>query len=414
MKKLFIPMLIFYAGVVAEAQPGRTNPGNSPALPVSSPCGTRVEIADSTVNFLYDATTGTYNPVTVTVNFYDDNYNLTTVVSMALPDRTYKFRQLFTYDENNNMIRYVYQIRNNDAWEDNLINERTYSPEGLPVTEVFLRLGTTGAFTEYQRHFYENENGRTTRYLRQVKDASGNWYDFSYHIYVYDDMGRLTVLYGQYISSGLIFWERTALYNFNGKVTDRFLRVLRYNYSLRQNVLTRELHEVSSYNKYGNVIERRNHGYVNNEPFLRDVDSIYYSKLPRKNKVSVCFRGKTLCVSVSQVDILLARGGTLGACPAVPGEEMSLISVNDISVPLSRNIIIYPNPASEQVTVKLGSQDYGELTGYLMSADGRIVRSFIIENRDEMTLDISALRPGTYYLSMTGQKGTFTQTLVIK
>lgn len=414
MKKLFIPMLIFYAGVVAQAQPGSTSPGNSPALPVRSQCGTRVEIADSTVNFLYDATTGTYNPVTVTVNFYDDNYNLTTVVSMSLPDRTYKFRQLFTYDENNNMIRYVYQIRNNDAWEDNLINERTYSLEGLPVTEVFLRLGTTGAFTEYQRHFYENENGRTTRYLRQVKDASGNWYDFSYHIYVYDDMGRLTVLYGQYISSGLIFWERTALYNFKGKVTDRFLRVLRYNYSLRQNVLTRELHEVSSYNKYGNVIERRNHGYVNNEPFLRDVDSIYYSKLPRKYKVSVCFKGKTLCVSVSQVDVLLARGGTLGVCPAVPEEEMSLISVNDISLPLSRNIIIYPNPASEQVTVKLGSQDYGELTGYLMSADGRIVRSFIIENRDEMTLDISALRPGTYYLSMTGQKGTFTQTLVIK
>lgn len=414
MKKIIIALLIVNVSYLSEAQPGLKAPGNSPGVSGNQPCGTRVEKADSTVNFLYDALSETLTPVAVTVNSYDKNFNLTTVISRSLPDRTFKFRQLFYYDENNNMIRYVYQLWNNNGWEDNLINERTYTNDGLPETEVFLRVGNSGTFAEYQRHFYENENGRTSRYLRQVKDASGNWYDFSYHNYVYDDMGRLTVLYGQYISSGLIFWERTALYNFDGRVTDRFLSILRYNYSLRQNVLTRELHEVSSYNKYGSVIERRNYGYTNNEPRLRDVDSIYNSQLPAKYKASVCFKGKTLCVSVSQIDAILARGGTLGACPVEPEKETTAITVNNLNVPVSPNITLYPNPASELVTVKIGSQDYGNMTGYLMAADGRIVRSFTIENRDEVTLDISQLRPGTYYLSLSGQKETFTQTLVIK
>lgn len=411
-KKYLISLLLSAIALQANAQHEveafENKHRNSNAM-----CDTRVEIADSTVNFLFNPQYGTLTPVSVLLFSYDDNLNLTTVISKSLPERTNKFRQIFTFDHNDNISRYVYQLWVDDKWKDNLINERTYTPEGLPDTEVFLRENSSGQFVPYQRHFFITEEGRTTSYLRQVKDAAGNWYDFSYHHYVYDDEGRLTVLYGQYINSGLIFWERTAVYNEEGRIAERYLKVLRYNYALKQNVLINELYEVSSYNKYGNVVERRNHGFADNEWYFSNLDSIYYSKLPGNRKVSICHNGNTICVSINALDAHLAHGDKIGSCKEekdfrIKDPEEEAVGSDEES------FSIYPNPATSKITVTVDTKDKEYTSGHIMSSDGRILRSFQINGQRETEVNVSSLRPGRYLVTIAGKRITDTGILIIE
>lgn len=377
-------------------------------------CDTRAQMADSVINYTYNSESGVYTPVKVTWYSYDDNYNLITTLSKVLPERVNDSRQTFYYDNDNNITKYVLQKWTDGEWADNLINERSYTPEGLPEWEVFLRLNTEGVFTPYQQHFYENENGRTTGYLRQVKNSAGEWYDFSRHYYVYDDEGRLAVLYGKYLSNGLIFWERTSVFDDLGLVSERYLKVLRYDPLLKQNVLTNDLYQQNSFNKYDNLVETRNFGFASGDWYLKGVDSTFYSMLPASHKVSVCHNGHTICVSVSALDAHLAHGDRIGSCdesetccerreqPARNGEDHG----NCFS--------IYPNPARNKITVKVEDDKAGYNTGVIMSNDGRVLKSVNIKGKDVIDINVSSLTPGKYLLTLISNKKADSRQLIIE
>ena len=181
-------------------------------------CGTMVEKADSVVRYSYDSATGNFTPFRVSHYSYNRDFKLTGVVVLSLPEREFIYRQTFEYNTEGNITKYLYDGWTGTEWRREMINNRTYDPAGRIQTEDFVRENATGIFEPYQRHFYNWDGDRIATYLRQVKNAAGEWYDLSYHNYVYDSYGRLTVLYGKYISSGLVFWERTSVYDTEGKV----------------------------------------------------------------------------------------------------------------------------------------------------------------------------------------------------
>lgn len=104
-------------------------------------------------------------------------------------------------------------------------------------------------------------------------------------------------------------------------------------------------------------------------------------------------------------DLLNAAGGTYWVTVTdADGNEAIVnatiagppVSVGD-RVPVPFNFTVFPNPATEKVTVELfGSSDLEYLT--LIDAFGRIVERIAIENRDRIEIATSHLAAGSYFL----------------
>ena len=364
-------------------------------------CDTKAEQADSTINYAYDAFNDQYSPDALLIYKYDRNGNLTETFSKTLPDRQNVYHQIFYYDNDNNQVRYVYQIWVNGQWTDNLITDKTFSADGLLLTEVFLREDATGTFAPYQRHFYQNENGRPVSYLRQIKNAAGEWYDFSDHIFVYDDLGRLTVLYGKYHNSDLVYWERTYVYNEEGKIGERYLRQLKYDPVQRKNVLTNITYSKYDYNIFGDAQEIFNYSWLDNNWVYTSKDIGYFSLLKGK-KVLICHKGKDLCVAAEAVEAHLNHGDHIGSCS--PDEERENPS-HDSCGPNSRKDIkldIAPNPARQNIRVTMPSDFSGFENCIILSQQGRVLKNIRVTGQCEVEIDISDLRPGVYFIKAVG------------
>lgn len=374
-------------------------------------CGTRVELADSVINFGYNNATGEFYPVEVRKYSYDSRDNLTVIHLISLPERANVLRQVFEYDNDDNQTGFTNYNWVNGAWEKSLYVTRSFTPEGNIHTEVYHNRDAAGSFRPYMQHFYEYDGARPVRYLRQVLNAQGLFYDFSYHNYVYDSQGRLEVLYGQYIN-GPVFWERTSVYDGNlSRAAQRYLRQLKYDPVLKQNVLTNITFEDYSYNIYGNVSEILYHGWTNNE-WAVNGKAVYYYSLLHGRKVSICHNGITLCVSVNAVKAHLEHGDKLGPCdfntvsPPGRGNEKP----NNTNLQFS----LYPNPAGEVVTIKLPPGENPFTDGYLIHPSGRVLKTFRVTGMEEITISLGGIKPGNYVVRLNHPAGSTTKTLIKK
>jgi hypothetical protein len=387
-----------------------------PANPVKSikECDAKVQQADSLVNYILNKQTGEYMPSQVQQYFYDLKGNLTEVYFKNLPGRINFYHQVFEYDSNDNLIKYTNQVWKNNNWVDDLINTKTYNGAGQIVYEEFLRKNSAGVFEAYQRHFYHYQNDIITDYLRQVKNSTGQWCDFSNHFYVYDSNGRLTVLYGQYVNNGPVFWERTAIYGNDGKLTERYLRILRYNPVLKMNILTNTTYQVHSYNIYENVSEVHNSEWINDQ-WIHTTKDVYFYSMLKDKKVSICHNGQSLCISINALRAHLDHGDKLGTCEneEIKGNKDGK-GERGSSKEKEINFFLFPNPAREQVSLRLTGECGEYKSGVILSSDGKTMFSFFINNQEELTFKISNLRNGTYIVRLYKETGFDTRTLIKK
>ncbi len=72
---------------------------------------------------------------------------------------------------------------------------------------------------------------------------------------------------------------------------------------------------------------------------------------------------------------------------------------------------IYPQPARDWVTIEFGEVVRGELQ--LLTSDGRLVRSFNLQEADSLRLDFT-LAAGLYFLRFLGEEGICTQKLMVR
>lgn len=374
-------------------------------------CDTRVEQADSSINYRLDTANGLYVPVFVLINNYNRNGKLINVTKKELPDRLNVYNQIFLYDENDNLVRYTLQLWDGYKWVDNLINERTYTPEGYIDTEVFLRENNEGTFSPYQRHFYENENGRPVTYLRQIKNADGNWYDFSEHFYVYDEFDRLTKLYGKYVNRDLVYWERTSVYNSENQITERYFRQLKFDPALRDNVLMNIQFQKYEYNIYGNVEEVFNHDWIEQAWVHTNKDVAYYSLLKGK-KVRICHNGHEICVAAQAVKAHLDNGDKLGPCSIPPCENSIPDSRNSTDPMKPPAFSLFPNPVKDKIRLTMNSGQDSYDRCLIMSQQGLLMKSIAIEGMCELEMDVSRLRPGLYFVKTTGPYGEHSEIMI--
>ena len=70
---------------------------------------------------------------------------------------------------------------------------------------------------------------------------------------------------------------------------------------------------------------------------------------------------------------------------------------DEIKFFISNEFMIYPNPASDFITIELNEAIPTKLN--IFSLDGRLLRDYYFSN-NKFVLDVSNLTPGTYLLKM--------------
>jgi hypothetical protein len=85
-----------------------------------------------------------------------------------------------------------------------------------------------------------------------------------------------------------------------------------------------------------------------------------------------------------------------------------------IGMTYSFDVSIFPNPASDVVSVTIENQDLLTHSVYVVSSDGRILRSIEDTYESSLSFSISNLSSGIYFVQATNSEGTFTSLKFIK
>ena len=72
---------------------------------------------------------------------------------------------------------------------------------------------------------------------------------------------------------------------------------------------------------------------------------------------------------------------------------------------------IFPNPASHTVRIESNEQNY---VVELFSIEGKLIHNKVVEKSTGLNLDVSALKPGVYFLNFIFQSGTISRKLAIE
>ena len=78
---------------------------------------------------------------------------------------------------------------------------------------------------------------------------------------------------------------------------------------------------------------------------------------------------------------------------------------------------LYPNPASNEVSVKFETRDANNLSVQIIAADGKVMYNFTADTFNGVfnnTIDVSSYAKGIYFLRMNSNEGFATKKLVIE
>ncbi len=129
-------------------------------------------------------------------------------------------------------------------------------------------------------------------------------------------------------------------------------------------------------------------------------------ELYQGTKIPVCHNGFTLWIPVQAVPAHLRHGDCIGECT---DERENPGSHNQKSL-----FTLYPNPARESFTVRF-EDEFNCREGRIDLTDfsGNLLRSYYINDNTPMIIDRGTLKPGTYFVVLSG-KETFSQAIIIE
>jgi len=166
---------------------------------------------------------------------------------------------------------------------------------------------------------------------------------------------------------------------------------------------------------------------------LYEVAKALYEALPdyscgRKNeKIEVCYRGRSLCVSPRLVPALLRGGAYLGACE--PGnkatEQVALLSTEALLATAEAGLEepaalkAYPNPFADQLTVDFTVSQEGPVTLTLLDINGKVVATHHLDKvaanvAEQLELDTHNLPAGLYICRLHTVSGISHQKLLLQ
>lgn len=124
-------------------------------------------------------------------------------------------------------------------------------------------------------------------------------------------------------------------------------------------------------------------------------------------KVMICHNNNSICVASSAVQAHLDHGDHLGGCAA----SVARMSKENGSVEVSNgNIIVYPNPVTEQLNMRVSGVEAGSVIK-MYDQNGKLVKTLLVTGRSE-DIPVRGLAAGLYYLQIKTRGVLITRKIV--
>lgn len=376
----------------------------------------RVQKLDSVVQYIRETGTDIYTPVDLFIYQYDEAGQYPVIDRISLPSRTPVNRQNYFFDEAGRKEYYVLQEWNATEFTDHNRSDYYYDESGHLSREVYSGF-EVNQWIPYQQHWYNYDVFNIVgTYLRQMMYSEGVWTDFSYKNYIYNSRGQLIERNEQRISDDVIFWVELFTYDDQGRTATRIRRSLKYDPAARTYAMMNLNKQIYSYDIYGELSEYLVETWINDNWILTG-KSTYYRTLLYGRRVPVCFKGRSVMLPVQIVARILEQGGHLGACEclvALKSNADTGKADRRLEKPVSdKKVVIYPNPASSEINAWL-PESPGQYTDLkIFNSHGSLMLQRDISDQS-VTVNISYLAAGSYYMIFAGAEGSYTTTFIKK
>jgi len=375
-----------------------------------------IQKLDSVVNYVKEANADLYTPLDIFIYEFDGKEHYPVIEKLSLPSRTPVNRQNYFFDETGRKTYYILQYWNGDEYNDSGRTDSYYNDQGYLEREVFSGM-SEGMMVPYQQHWYNYDVFNIVEtYLRQMMYSEGVWTDFSYKNYIYNSWGQLIERNEQRISDDVIFWVELFTYDDRGRTATRIRQSLKYDPAARTYAMMNLNKQIYSYDIYGELSEYLVETWINDNWVLTG-KSTYYRTLLYGRRVPVCYKGRTVMLPVQNVARILEQGGQLGACECLvilkSNADPGTADRKPEKLVSNKKALIYPNPASSEITVWL-PESPGQCTDLkIFNSHGSLMLQRDISERS-VTVNISHLAAGSYYMIFAGAEGSYTSTFIKK
>jgi len=150
---------------------------------------------------------------------------------------------------------------------------------------------------------------------------------------------------------------------------------------------------ISEFDSQGNFIWAKTGGGINDD-CVRTVDCDQSGNI----YVGGYFESPSLFLAPLS---LVNAGGTSGGkdvfISKINGTTTSILTLDNLS-----SMVIYPNPASNQITVNLPKTNHSQFTVTLTDLAGKEIYREIVEDKNELTLSVNDFSDGVYMLKLEG------------
>lgn len=347
--------------------------------------------------YVRDAVSGSWLLSAIMDYKYNPDGNLVDLVKYDSPGNDSISRVDYTYTFAGLLNEYVVSLWDGDNWNPDTKYYYTYTSEGKAGQRILRWNGEVWSVSRLDTLFQYDLNGLL------IQSENFRWKNSEWqrdHIVYYENnaAGKLAMKYsiseaGEYLSR--------VFYSYDTR--DRLYEM--YAQFYREGAWENEWRRVYSYDRCS-VLKSLVRQSWDGEKWVDILMSAFEHSVfwggSSDGKVNICYNGNSMTVSVNVLDNFLRKGACIGICEEefLPGtnedvtEEYGSVTGSPYS--------IFPVPASGQFTVK--SIDGLTMIGgvELVSMRGEVVMSFRYDDVPEVTVNIDDLKPGRYFVLISG------------
>jgi hypothetical protein len=125
------------------------------------------------------------------------------------------------------------------------------------------------------------------------------------------------------------------------------------------------------------------------------------------DKVMICHNNNTICIASAAVQEHLDHGDHLGGCTA---SVARIDTENETVEAISRKVIVYPNPVTEDLNLKVSGIEAGSVLK-MYNQNGALVKTILVRGTSE-AISVRGLPAGLYFLQMKSRGVLITKKIV--
>jgi hypothetical protein len=360
------------------------------------------QLVDYALSYKWDAVKNEWLVPSKVIYFYNEQNIFVQSVALSSVTNDTISRLSYYYNEDGRLVQYSTQIYSSGNWINASKYELTYNDSGN-LTSLLLSNWKNGAwvYDRFQHNYVYNPEGQLESF--ETQRWSGTiWKNIRIEFYYYDNKGKIT---GSLAKDEFLINTYQVFYYYNefGKRTGMLVQ----GWDKNSGSWVDGYRDTYTYNACSLQIGRLRERFIKGQWVNESKDEIIYKSFYDNNqslkKIPVCHNGHTIYVSKNAVPAHLAHGDCIGECAVEKKPERQTFDEKEKSE--KPPFTIYPNPASEKITIKFDKDECKESKKVeLTDFYGKLIKSFDIKDNSDLTIYRDNLLSGKYYIRLIGKE----------